>query len=61
MGDKITYEELEEKVRKRLEYALNHGHNDDFVHARNLSTTLINLNRAKNEMNKDEKVPFKRS
>ena len=43
MGDEITYKELEDKVKKRLEYALNNGYNDDFVHARNLAATLINL------------------
>lgn len=46
MGDEITYKDLEEKVRKRLEHTLNHGDSDNFVHARNLSATLINLLKA---------------
>ncbi len=43
MGDEITYKDLEEIVRKRLDHALDYGVNDNFVHARNLSETLINL------------------
>lgn len=45
MGDEITYQDLEKKTRERLEHALDHGHNN-FIDAKNLSATLINMLKA---------------
>jgi len=39
----ITYEDLENKTKKELKIALEHGHNDNYVNAKNLSETLVNI------------------